>query len=341
LRRSLTTPLYLDSRYDPEMPPNPFHGLSLIGARCMLSRPWNDIPLTSEPKKTGESMMTHRLSELTISKKACISCNGTDRNRWVNRLIQGIFSRQGEVVVERTAAEGCERRHPALGFEVEAGLHRDLAEVCTGLAALDAHEGRLADAMGAGETACSLWQGLSNEAPDDWHYRDRLAGALGTLGRVYARLGRTTDADGALRQAIALSEALTDQGAASATTLLTASAARSELASLLTYLGRYQVLSRLYEENCDRLTRALAGGDNLLELRLELLKNLCWLARQYQHDGNPARADRCWRQGYDLGRRLSEEAPDSPSAVYNLATCSRELTLKDPVTGRPEETARL
>ena len=223
----------------------------------------------------------------------------------------------------------------------DAGLRRDLAEVCTGLAALDAHEGRLADAIESGETAGNLWQGLSNEAPNDWHYRDRLAGVLGTLGPMYARLGRTAEADAALRQAIALSEALTSEGAASATTLLIASAARSALASLLTYQGRYQDLSRLYEENCERLTRALAGGDKVLELRLELLNNLCWLARQYQHDGNPAQADRCWRQGYDLGRRLAEEAPDSPSAVYNLATCSWELTLKDPATARPEETAQL
>jgi eukaryotic-like serine/threonine-protein kinase len=236
----------------------------------------------------------------------------------------------------RTFCDGLLMRRPG-----DAGLRRDLAEVCTGLAAIDAHEGRLADAIEAGETARSLWQGLSNEPLDDSHYRDRLAGVLGTLGRAYARECRTAEADEALRQAIALSEAQTDKGAASATMILTECAARHELASLLTYQGRYEDLSRLYEGNCNRLAKALADGEDVLELRLELLNNLCWLGRQYQHDGNQAGEERCWRRGYDLGRQLSEEAPDSASAVYNLAICSWELTLKDPLATQPEETARL
>ncbi len=76
----------------------------------------------------------------------------------------------------------------ALGRPDDRALQRVLAEVCTGLAALDARDGRLGEARKAGETARTLWQEINAVAPDA-DCRDRLARVLSTLGFVYGRLG--------------------------------------------------------------------------------------------------------------------------------------------------------
>src|SRR5581483_5229930 len=106
----------------------------------------------------------------------------------------------------RAFCDGLLRRRPD-----DLGLPRDLADVCTGLAALDEHHGRLEEAREAGETARALWRRLGAESADDC-CRDRLAAVLSTLGLVYRLLDRTAEADASLREAIALWDRLSDDG---------------------------------------------------------------------------------------------------------------------------------
>jgi len=187
-----------------------------------------------------------------------------------------------------------------LGRPDDSALQRVLAEVCTGLAALDAHDGRLADARRAGETARTLWQKVGAAAPDT-DCRDRLAHVLSTLGSVYGHLGRNAEAAASLRQALALWDQLGGDGPESTSALLAACVARRELADRLWELGSQPERQRMYEETCSRLERAIGGGGGPPELRLKLLENVIQLGKWYQHDGNRADSDRCWRRGYQLG----------------------------------------
>jgi tetratricopeptide (TPR) repeat protein len=236
----------------------------------------------------------------------------------------------------RAFCEGLTRQRPD-----DPGLRRDLAEVCTGLAALHAHDGRLDEAREAGETAHALWQRLLDVAPDDPRCRERLADLLSTLGFVYSRLARTAEAVDSLRQAINLGDRLADAGEAPVRLLIAASGARRALAAVMFSQGRQDETRRLYEEGSSRLESAAAEADAPPELRLELLVVLTHLGDEYQHDGNHAAAARCWRRGYELGRQLTEEAPDNAPAVFRLAVCGRELASKDRAAAPPEETARL
>jgi serine/threonine protein kinase/tetratricopeptide (TPR) repeat protein len=233
----------------------------------------------------------------------------------------------------RVFCEGLSRQRPD-----DVGLRRDLAEVCTGLAGLDAHDGRLEEAREAGETARALWQGLQMEPPEG-RYRDRLATVLSTLGLVYCRLGRTTDAGDAWQQALTLWELLNVEGATPA--LLAACEARRNLAGLRDEFGHWAQIAPRLEENCARLERAANAGAASPALWLELLENLAQLGEWYQHDGNQPGAERCWRRGYELGRRLAEELPDSARAVHYLALCGRELAARDPAAAPPRDTVRL
>jgi tetratricopeptide (TPR) repeat protein len=248
----------------------------------------------------------------------------------------GRFAQREALARARTFCEGLRRQRPD-----DPGLRRDLAEVCTGLAALDTHDGRLDEAREAGETALAIWLELSDGATGGAPCRDRLAAVLDTLGRVYARLGRPKDAAASLRQAIALWDSLADEDGAPVPSLLAASVARRDLATVMVTLGLHPEAGRLYEESVSRLDRANAGGNQRPELQLELLMTLTALGQKYQHDVNPIEAARYWRRGYDLGRRLAEEVPDNADAVYCLAVCGRELAEKDPATAPPEETAGL
>ena len=228
----------------------------------------------------------------------------------------------------------------ALGRPDDPALQRVLAEVCTGLAALDAHDGRLDEARQAGEMARTLWQEVGAAAPDA-DCRDRLAGVLSTLGFVYGHLGRNAEAAASLRQALALWDQLGGDGAESPSALLAACAARRELAGRQWELGSDLEEQRMYEENCFRLERALGGRGGPPEPRLELVVNLLELGRMCDHAGNRVDSVRYWRRGYDLGRRLIDEMPDSGRAVYHLAMCGRELAARDRAAAPPEETARL
>jgi eukaryotic-like serine/threonine-protein kinase len=248
----------------------------------------------------------------------------------------GRRAQRGALAKARAFCEGLRRQRPD-----DPGLRRDLAEVCTGLAALDAHDGRLEEAREAGETALAIWQEVGGGAAGDARGRDRLAAVLDTLGRVYYRLGHTQDSATALRQAIALWDGLAGEDTASLPPLLASCAARRELASVMVTLGRHGDEERLYADNCARLDRANAGGDSAPELRLELLTNVTALGQKYHHDLNRAEAARCWRRGYELGRRLAEEVPDNARAVFCLAVCARELAETAPTTAPPEETAGL
>ncbi len=228
----------------------------------------------------------------------------------------------------------------ALGRPDDPALQRVLAEVCTGLAALDAHDGRLDEARQTGEMARTLWQEVGARATDtDCH--DRLARVLSTLGFVYGQLGRNAEASASLRQAIALWDQFGGDGGESTSALLAACNARRELANRLFEQGSLAERQRMYEENCTRLERALGGGGGPPELRLELLANLWELGLMYQLAGNQADSGRCWRRGYELGRRLIDEMPDSSRATYCLAMCGRELAARDPTAAPPEETAQL
>ncbi len=236
------------------------------------------------------------------------------------------------------AREFCEGL--ALGRPDDPALQRVLAEVCTGLAALDAHDGRLDEARQAGEMARTLWQKLAAAAPDA-DCNDRLAGVLSTLGFVYGHLGRNAEAAVSLRQALDRWDQKGGDGAESTPAQVAACVARRELATRLWELGSQPERQRMYEENCSRLERVIGAGGGPPELRLELLENLMQLGRTYQHVGNRVDSGRCWRRGFELGRRLIDEMPDSGSAVYHLAICGRELAARDPAAAPPEETARL
>jgi hypothetical protein len=242
-------------------------------------------------------------------------------------------AQRAALVKARAFCEGLLRRRPD-----DAGLQRDLAEVCTGLAALDAHDGRLEEAREAGETARALWQRLGGEVADA-RCRDRLAAVLSTLGLVYRLLDRTVDAAASLREAIGLWDRLAGDGTAATPPLLAACEARRDLANLMSEQGYHPEQSRLYEENCARLDRAAAGAPP--ELSLELLANLTLLGDKYQHAKNGAGAERCWRRGYGLGRRVVEEMPDNALAAYYLAQCGRELAALDPAAAPPQETVHL
>jgi tetratricopeptide (TPR) repeat protein len=171
--------------------------------------------------------------------------------------------------------------------------------------------------------------------------RDRLAHVLSTLGFVYGHLGRNAEAAASLRQALALWDRLGGDGAESTSALLAACVARHELASRLWELGSQREQQRMYEENCSRLERAIGGGGAPPELRLELLENLMQLGLIYHHAGNQVDSSLCWRRGYELGRRLIDEMPDSGSAMYRLATCGVELARRDRAAAPPEKTAQL
>jgi serine/threonine-protein kinase len=235
----------------------------------------------------------------------------------------------------RAFCEGLAQRRPD-----DLTVRRVLAEVCTGLAALDAKDGRLGEARRSGETARTLWQEAAAAAPDA-DCRNRLAGVLSTLGSVYGHLGRNAEAVASLRQALALWDQLGGDGDGSTSVLLAACAARRELAWRLFELGAGREVVREYETNCSRVERAMSAGGGPPELRLELLVNLSILGDWYRHDGDRAASERCWRRGYDLGRRLTDEMPDSGRAVYHLALCGRELAARDRAAAPPEETARL
>jgi serine/threonine protein kinase len=252
--------------------------------------------------------------------------------------LQSPAARRGQreaLVKARAFCEGLALRRPD-----DPSLQRVLAEVCTGLASLDAHDGRLDEARQAGETARALWQQVAARAPDA-DCRDRLAHVLSTLGLVYGHLGRNAQAAASLRQALALWDQLGGEGAESTSAQLAASTARIELACRLFDLGAHREQVRMYEENCSRLERAVGAGGGPPELRLELLVSLSILGDWYQHDGKRVDSERCWRRGYELGRRLIDEMPDSGSAVFHLAFCRRQLAAKDPAAAPPEETARL
>jgi tetratricopeptide (TPR) repeat protein len=241
-----------------------------------------------------------------------------------------------QLLKARTFCDGLRRRRPD-----DAGLQRDLAEICTALAALDAHDGRLEEAREEGDTAWAIWRKMSEERPGAYS-SDRLAAVLGVLGEVYVRIGRTTDAEASLRKALALWDQLAGEVAApTASQLAACAAARRELAALISNQGRHREQCCLYEENCARLARANAGPQASPELCLALLVNLTELGALYQHDGNKDGAEHCWRQGHELGLRLVDDVPDSGLAVYYLASCGRELFAKDPAAAPPEETAAL
>jgi tetratricopeptide (TPR) repeat protein len=235
----------------------------------------------------------------------------------------------------RAFCEGLGRQRPG-----DLAVQRVLAEVCTALAALDAHDGQLDEARQAGETARALWQELGAATPDA-DCADGLASVLSTLGLVYGHLGRNAEAAASLRQALALWDRLSGHGTEGIPALVAACQTRRELALRLRDVGPQPDEDRMYRENCARLERAAGGVGAPPELRLELLVNLAELGETYQHDGNRADAERCWRRGYELGRRLTEEIPDSAVAVYHLAMCGRELAAKDPAAAPPEETAVL
>ncbi|MGO9468468.1 MAG: hypothetical protein ACLQVF_30410 [Isosphaeraceae bacterium] len=144
-----------------------------------------------------------------------------------------------------------------------------------------------------------------------------------------------------MRQALAPWDQLGGDGAESTTALLAACLARHELAARLWELGSQPERQRMCEENCSRLERASGGGGGPPELRLELLENLMQLGLIYKQAGNRVDSDRCCRRGYELGRRLIDEMPESGSVVYHLATCGRELAARDRAAAPPQETARL
>ncbi|HZT82616.1 MAG TPA: tetratricopeptide repeat protein, partial [Gemmataceae bacterium] len=214
-------------------------------------------------------------------------------------------------------------------------------EVCTGLAALDTHDGRLDGAREAGETARRLWEELRDEAPGDPRCSDRLAAVLLTLGSVYERLGRSADSAAVLRQAIALWERLAGEGFTPTRCLVAAATARRFLADRMSEQGRSGEVTRLYEENRARLDGLISAGNTAPEVRQELLYTLSELGEQYQHDGMQAEADRCWRRGHDLGRQLADEIPDNPRVVYCLAVCGQNLAARDPAAAHPAEITRL
>jgi serine/threonine protein kinase len=243
---------------------------------------------------------------------------------------------QHEALVKARAF--CEGLIP--GRPDDPALQRVLAEVCTGLAALDARDGRLVEARQAGEMARNLWEKVAATSPNA-DYRERLAGVLSTLGFVYGHLGHNGKAAAALRQALALCDQITGGGAEPASALLAGCAARCELAARQWELGSLPDQQQMYEENCSRLESAIGNGSGPPELRLELLMNLAQLGRMYEHNGKRADSSRCWRRGYELARGLIDEMPDSGSVVYQLAVCSRELAARDGAAARPEDTARL
>lgn len=235
----------------------------------------------------------------------------------------------------RAFCEGLALRRPD-----DAAVQRVLAEVCTGLAALDSHDGRLNEARQTGEMARALWEQVVAATPDT-DCRDRFAGVLSTLGSVYRRLGRNAEATAYLRQALAIWNPLSEDGARSTSALLAACAARCELGGLMRELGRIQEETGMYVENCSRLERAMDVRGGSPEIRLELLRNLVHMGRLYVHFDNQVEAGRCWQRGHDLGRRLIDEMPDSGRAAYFLAVCGRELAARDKKAAPPEETVRL
>src|SRR5262249_14574854 len=96
------------------------------------------------------------------------------------------------------------------------------------------------------------------------------------------------------------------------------------------------------EQECnDRLSPEAAKQDAPQELRLALLVNLINLGEQYKHDRKDAEANRCWRQGHELGRRLVKEIPENAQEVVALAACNREFAAQGRPAEPPEKPAEL
>ena len=240
----------------------------------------------------------------------------------------------------RAFCEGLAQRRPN-----DPALLRVLAEVCAGLAALDARRGDGADHRGSPvrrDSTRVLWQVLVAAAPDAGllQQASRCAFDAGFCLRVSAKMAKPCDS---------LRQAPSPCGTSSSVTATSpcrsfwphAQPVLSWLSSTPGSAGSVLEERQIYEENCTRLERVLGQRGGPPTLRLELLANLWDLGRMYDQAGNRVDSANCWRRGYDLGRRLIDEMPDNGRAVYYLACCGRDLAARDRAAAPPEETARL